>query len=146
MLSLFSPVSLLSRFLLTLIRKSELEKLKEKYHLKYFAFTERYIQNIGFNNVWVVFVICEYLYPISIVVFSDGCGTGSGSALSILALTDDIAAVTYRAFDEPCKRVCFRKVFVKGQAEVGQNLDVDIVYLDHKHTVADLTVIQRFTV
>lgn len=36
---------------ITLIRKSELEKLKKKYHLKYFAFTERYIQNIGFNNV-----------------------------------------------------------------------------------------------
>lgn len=36
---------------ITLIRKSELEKLNEKFHLKYFAFTERYIQNIGFNNV-----------------------------------------------------------------------------------------------
>ena len=36
---------------ITLIRKKELDYLKNKYHLKYFAFTERYIQNIGFNNV-----------------------------------------------------------------------------------------------
>ena len=108
-----------------------------------FQCIQQFVEN---HLVWIVFVICEDLYPISVVVFSDGCGTGSGPALTILALADDITSVTNRSFDEPGKRVCLREVIIKGQAEVGQHLDVDIVYLDHKHTVADLTVIQRLTV
>ena len=35
---------------ITMIRKNELDQLKTKYHIKYFAFSERFIQNSGFNN------------------------------------------------------------------------------------------------
>ena len=92
-----------------------------------FQCIQQFVEN---HLVWIVFVICEDLNPISVVVFSDGCGTSSGPALTILALADDIAAVTYRAFDEPCKRIRLREVLIKSQAEVGQHLDVDIVYLN----------------
>ena len=80
-----------------------------------FQCIQQFVKN---HLIWIVFIVCEDLYPISIVILSDGCGTGSGPALTILALADDIAAVTYRAFDELCKCFCLREVIIKGYAEV----------------------------